>query len=252
MRPFIPSEETLNEATTTAVQFFWRTRHNQQNRQQTSTRVDYGNRGAVTGGKQMDGFVDLIREIMIRNGVSEQEIYTNSRLELPGFYRPTKQWDIVVVRNTTSGNKQLIAAIELKSQVGSFGNNFNNRTEEAMGSSLDLWTAYRDGAFGENRPPWLGYLMLIEESDKATRTVGLAQPHFNVFPEFINTSYAKRYEIFCRKLVSEQKYTSACFLMSEPYRGLSHGVHRQPANDLNMNGFIRSLIGQLIAQGYGI
>jgi hypothetical protein len=46
---------------------------------------------------------------------------------LPGYFRPTKLWDVLVIHD-----KRLLAAIELKSQVGpSFGNNFNNRTEEA-------------------------------------------------------------------------------------------------------------------------
>jgi hypothetical protein len=59
---------------------------------------------------------------------------------------------------------KLIAAIEAKSQVGpSFGNNFNNRTEEAMGSALDLWTAYREGAFHTSPHPFLGYFFLLED-----------------------------------------------------------------------------------------
>jgi len=42
----------------------------------------------------------------------------------------------------------LIAAMKFKSQTGpSFGNNFNNRTEEAIGSATDLWASYREGAF---------------------------------------------------------------------------------------------------------
>ncbi len=41
-----------------------------------------------------------------------------------------KKWDLLVVEGC------LIAAIEFKSQVGSFGNNYNNRTEEALGSQL--------------------------------------------------------------------------------------------------------------------
>jgi hypothetical protein len=61
-------------------------------------------------------------------------------LTLPGFFRPTKLWDMLVIHEG-----KLIAAIELKSQVGpSFGNNFNNRTEEAIGNAHDLWTAYRE------------------------------------------------------------------------------------------------------------
>jgi hypothetical protein len=33
----------------------------------------------------------------------------------------------------------LVATVEVKSQVGSFGNNFNNRVEEAIGSATDFW-----------------------------------------------------------------------------------------------------------------
>ena len=70
--------------------------------------------------------------------MEESFIFRKKRLQLPGFFRPTKEWDLVVVKNG-----HLIAAIEAKSQVGpSFGNNFNNRTEEAMGSALDIWTAF--------------------------------------------------------------------------------------------------------------
>jgi len=55
--------------------------------------------------------------------------------------------------------RQAVAAIEFKSQVGSFGNNYNNRTEEAIGSASDIWGAYREGAFKPSARPWLGYLM---------------------------------------------------------------------------------------------
>ena len=51
---------------------------------------------------------------------------------------------------------ELIAAIELKSQVGpSFGKNFNNHTEEAIGTAPDFWTAYKHDAFGKHRCPLL-------------------------------------------------------------------------------------------------
>ena len=68
---------------------------------------------------------------------------------LPGYYRPEKKWDLLVV-----SNNQLVTAIEFKSQVGpSFGNNFNNRVEEAVGSATDIWTAYREKRFGTNPRP---------------------------------------------------------------------------------------------------
>ena len=89
----------------------------------------------------MDGFIALITELILEAGIKQEHIFHNTALELPGFFRPTKEWDLLVVRDS-----QLILALETKSQVGpSFGNNFNNRTEEAMGSALDLWTAFREG-----------------------------------------------------------------------------------------------------------
>ena len=81
----------------------------------------------------MDGFIKLLTKLVIEAGIDRSHIYYKESLELPGYFRPNKRWDfLVVVKN------QLVAALETKSQVGpSFGNNFNNRTEEAMGSALD-------------------------------------------------------------------------------------------------------------------
>lgn len=130
-------EQRISEA----VKLFWFTRDNQISRQVAGE--TQGNRGAVTGGKQLDGFIELIKQILIKNNVNEKHIFCNTKLELPGFYRPSKKWDLLVV-----DNEILVLAVEFKSQVGpSFGNNFNNRTEEAMGSALDIWTAYSDTIF---------------------------------------------------------------------------------------------------------
>ena len=114
----------------------------------------------------MNGFVQKIADLIGSAGVEQSDIYTRrGSAGLPGFYRPTKEWDIVVVVNG-----ELLAAVELKSQVGpSFGNNFNNRTEEAMGSAVDLWTAYREGAFRASATPWLGYLLLLEDCPQSQR-----------------------------------------------------------------------------------
>ncbi|MBZ0109802.1 MAG: PaeR7I family type II restriction endonuclease, partial [Candidatus Scalindua rubra] len=91
-----------------------------------------------------------------------------------------------------------MAAVEAKSQVGpSFGNNFNNRTEEAMGTALDLWTAFREGVFKGDTQPFLGYFFMLEDCEASTRPVRVKEPHFKVFPEFEGASYMKRYELFC-------------------------------------------------------
>ncbi len=220
-----------------AIQQFWMTRASQAQNQGSSTGVrDAGARVAVTGGAQMDGFVDLVTESLYDAGVSESHIFRNRKLVLPGWYRAEKKWDLLVVAD---GN--LIAGIELKSQVGSFGNNFNNRTEEAIGSATDLWAAYREGAFEPSPRPWLGYLMLLEEAPKSLAAVKVQQPHFNVFSEFSEASYARRYEILLTKLVRERLYDSACFLLSSRESGES-GNYREPSSELSFIHLLRSLV----------
>ena len=157
-----------------AVRHFWQTRNEQSQRQSEAGRRDQGSRGSVTGGKQMDGFVALVKQHLIRCGVASGSIHTDTSLELPGYFRPEKKWDLIVVERST-----LVAAMEFKSQIGpSFGNNFNNRTEEAIGSAHDVWTAYREGAFSASQRPWLGYFMLLEACPKSLASVAVRQPYF--------------------------------------------------------------------------
>lgn len=223
---------------TDAVRHFWVTRDRQVQEQRERGHADQGVRGAVTGGKQMDGFIQVISQFIISAGVGSQEIYTSSRLsDLPGYFRPTKGWDLLVV-----SHNELVAAIEVKSQVGSFGNNFNNRTEEAMGTAVDMWTAYREGAFRSSPQPWLGYLLILEDCEKSNTPVRVNEPHFRVFSEFRNASYARRYEIFCRKLVRERQYQAACFLMSNKNLANQQENYTEPAEDLSASRFLRDLL----------
>ncbi len=190
----------------------------------------------------MDGFIRLFTNVITEAGMDQRHIHFRTTLELPGFFRPTKEWDLLVVREG-----KLIAALEAKSQVGpSFGNNFNNRTEEAMGSALDLWTAYREGAFRDSAQPFLGYFFMLEDCPASQSPVKVKEPHFKVFPEFIDASYSKRYELFCRKLVRERHYTAAAFISSRSDTGLK-GQYQEPATDLSMAGFIRTLAAHISA-----
>ena len=210
------------ELTRTAVSHYWRTLSKQGTKQRTG--VDTGRRSAVTGGMQMMGFCSLITKTLTINGVPEAQVYADERLELPGFYRPTKEWDMVVVSDGT-----LIAALEFKSQRGpSFGNNFNNRSEEAIGTASDIWVAYREGIFGKKPRPWIGTLMLLENCDSSTTPVSVKEPHFKVFPEFRGASYAKRYELLLRKLVHERLYDSAALLTSTEIGG-RRGEYLEPS-----------------------
>lgn len=232
----------LHEAVAGAVRFFWQTRLAQQARQKESGRADQGWRSAVTGGAQMDGFAGILSNIAVTAGVPPTNVYQRASLELPGFFRPTKQWDLLVVH---AG--KLIAAIELKSQVGpSFGNNFNNRVEEAIGSAADIWTAYRERAFGDAPPPFLGDVFMLEDCPASRRPVSVAEPHFRVLPEFKDASYRRRYELLCRKLVSERHYSAAAFLTSSSHYAES-GAYDIPAEDLSFAHFARTLLGHVSA-----
>lgn len=223
---------------TEAVREFWETRERQAAFQRTRGVSDQGARGAVTGGKQMAGFVRKITQLLQAVGVRESEIYVRGKRELPGFFRATKDWDLVVV-----SRGQLLVAIELKAQVGpSFGNNFNNRTEEALGSSLDLWTAYREKAFRASLQPWLGYLFLLEDCLRSRAPVKVREPHFRVFPEFRDASYARRYELFCRKLVLERHYTAACFLLADRAKARAKRNYTEPGEDLSANRFLSAML----------
>lgn len=74
-----------------AVKLFWGNRDAAMAKQIASGNQDAGTRGAVTAGKNMDGFLNLARELVTANGLLIAEICTQRRvLTLPGFFRPTK------------------------------------------------------------------------------------------------------------------------------------------------------------------
>jgi restriction endonuclease XhoI-like protein len=226
-----------------AVRHFWRTRARQARAQGGKTgERDRGARGAVTGGAHLDGFADLILRLVVEAGVSDADVHRRSRIELPGYYRAEKKWDLVVVVDG-----RLLATIEFKAQVGpSFGNNYNNRTEEALGNATDYWAAFREGAFRGSPRPWLGYMMLLEEAPGSTRPVSVAQPHFQVFDEFRDASYAKRYEILLTKMVRERLYDAASLIMSPSDAG-RNGAFSEPCPELKFANFAESIMARAIA-----
>lgn len=219
-----------------AVRDYWRVRNAQREKHAGAGGTNVGSRGAVTGGAQMAAMANLVAEIFVEEDFPEGSTQSASSLELPWYYRPEKKWDLLVVHEDA-----LAAAIEFKSQVGpSFGNNFNNRTEEAVGSAQDLWTAYREGRFGDVRP-WLGYLFILEDAPRASSSVRVREPFFEVDPAFRGTSYKERYEIFCRRLVRERLYDAACFVTSSEAPGSPIG---EPATDLSFARFAAASRGR--------
>lgn len=74
----------------------------------------------------------------------------------------------------------------------------------------------------------------------------MKEPHFKVFPEFKDASYAKRYELLLTKLVRSRLYDATCFLMSSRDGGIS-GTYREPNAELSFRNFVTSLMGRAIA-----
>jgi Restriction endonuclease XhoI len=227
-----------------AVMAFWGNREKAKQKQIEAGKADQGERAGVTGGKNMDGFIALVIDIVRANGLDHAQIHQQRAvLTLPGYFRPTKLWDLLVIHK-----HQLIAAIEMKSQVGpSFGNNFNNRTEEAIGTAHDLWTAYRESAFGDQPRPFVGWMMLVEDAAASRAPVRDTSPHFKVFPQFQGASYMKRYDILCQRLVKEQLYTTAS-LMTSPRDAANSGAYGQMSDLTSFKTFVTSLAGHVAAE----
>lgn len=227
-----------------AVKFFWGKRDEQTKQQlKKGDTKDAGTRPAVTGGKQMDGFTQIIVKRLVMSGVPEECIFhKGNKPTVPGFFRATKKWDLLVIYK-----KQLIAAIEFKSMVGSVGNNFNNRSEEVLGCSVDAQTAYREGAFTPSPAPWLGWLLVFEDNETARRPVKTYEPHYMVRKEFAGTTYAERYVLLCLKLVRERHYNATAFLMTPKKGGTQHGEYVEDSEEISFYRFLSSLLGHVEA-----
>lgn len=234
----------FEKKTHTAIKAFWQTRDDAKRKQMESGKSDQGERAGVTGGKNMDGFSDLVIDLVKANGLPHAEIHQRRAvLTLPGFFRPSKLWDLLVI-----DKGRLIAALEFKSHVGpSFGNNFNNRTEEAIGTSLDLWTAYREGAFGQQERPFVGWLMVVEDAPESRTPVRDSSPHFPVFPEFAGSSYLQRYDILCQRLAKERLYSAASVIATKR-SAVTDGAYSELSSMTGLRSFVASLAGHVAAE----
>lgn len=209
----------------TAVRAFWTGRDLQTQKQIDSGKVDAGARGAVTGGLHLTALHDVIADQfdpLVKIGAV---VRRSGAVPLPGFYRRTKNWDIVVTHKDI-----LVAAVECKSHVGpSFSNNFNNRAEEAIGNAADIWRAHSEGYLGPVRP-WLGFVFVLERAPGSTVAVrDHGRPIYPTDPAFDSSSYTKRYQVLFERLVLEQQYDAACLISS--VRG--QGIHDEPIQQVS-------------------
>lgn len=230
----------IEKFTREAVQFFWVTRAQAEEKGKDS---DHGGRAGATNGKNLDAFIqifaDLIAGLKLEGVVAGVE---KRYVTLPGYLRPVKDWDLILTRHG-----ELLAVIEFKSAPGpSYGNNYNNRTEEAMGSSIDIRTAMERGVFGDQAPFFLGWCILVEDSPRSRRPVRMAAPHFQPDREFLGASYLDRYEVFCRRLEAENFYSAAAVIASPKEEGRAWGAYSNLSEDTSFERFVYSFVDFLV------
>lgn len=177
--------------------------------------IDVGKRSAVTAGEHLDPLANEFRQRLIDLGIAPKNIKTQKKdLSLPGWFRRDKAWDLLAYSEDS-----LAAAIELKSITDSFGNNTNNRIEEAVGSAEDFRVAKQKGLLGANTfPPFTGFVMVIYETEKSTRPVKNKQLDDRLFPDaaFNETSYIQRFGIALERMIQENLYDSARLVVLNP------------------------------------
>lgn len=219
-----------------AVRAFWAGRDLQTQKQIDSGKIDAGTRGSVTGGQHLGPLQDVIAEQFEPLVELGAQVRRTGIIPLPGFYRRAKNWDIVV-----TFEKILVAAIECKSQVGSFGNNFNNRTEEAIGNAVDLWRGYEAGYVGKVRP-WLGFVFVIEHAPKSTSIVrDQGTPVYRTDPVFDNSSYIDRYGILFDRLVRERLYDATCLVSTVK----GEGIHDEQVPEVSTQNLTAAIAGRV-------
>lgn len=240
-----------------AVQIFWATRKG------AKVKLSQGGaRDSVVSGKNMDGFIGLVEHVATHCGLPAHAVHRKT-VALPGFFRATKHWDALVIHD-----RRLLGVFEFKSHVGSFGKNINNRIEEVIGSAADLWVAHNLGAYEarqappstiaqsapallnpvyqvDPRPPFVGWLMLLEECARSTTEVRCVEPHFPVFPEFKGASYARRYQLLCERLVERRLYSAAALELTPTGKDTSKSL--SPATSIK--NLFAEFAGRVLAAG---
>lgn len=224
-----------------AVVNFWESRAADDEDEEAAPAQE-GHRDEVISDSHMAEFGAILYEKLRETGLPETAIGTDGDLtdqttDLPGYFRPAKDWDLVVVQDG-----HLIAAVEFKSQASSYGNNWNNRVEEAIGNAWDLRTAIDEGVIESPVRPWLGYFYLMGEQG-TTEGKNTSLPAMRRKNMFSNLSYADRCEKLCLRLVEQDLYDEAAFILAEDED--REGAFRAPTEQLTFERFAASLVAHV-------
>lgn len=185
---------------------FWREKGEAVRRNVEAGRGGYG--AQARDARHMTVFAAFVRQMFIDAGLKEHEVFVDRAI--PGYFRRSKNWDVVA---THKGH--LVGVVELKSQVGSEGNNGNNRIEEALGNAFDADTAQElNRAFGK-LPVWTAFCMVFGSDPSLARPVGTrGAPLFQTDPVFDGMTYGDQWAIAVERFVLTGAYNAGWMAMT--------------------------------------
>lgn len=220
-----------------AVGSYWNVRQSQAERSRAQGVLNTGTRAEVTGGRHLDDLQALLVRVFVDAGIPPHLMDVKKR-PIPGYFRRDKSWDVVVMVA-----ERVVGIIELKSTVGEQpGQNYNNRTDEALGQAMDVWTAVERNIIDTPLRPWLGYFMLLEDNDASNSAVKPRRPVWPADPAFDGSTYAKRYEVFFERIARERLLDAACLVLARK----SDGAVRCPSDALSFQSFAAAIHGRCL------
>jgi len=205
-----------------------------------------GSSKAVRGGGHFNPIANLIARFFLDAGYPPDCIHASGNMtKLPGYYRPTKAWDLVVVNGGV-----LVAAVELKALGGpSFGNNYNNRVEEALGNGVDIERANWQRLVGREKP-WLGYFFIIQDEEGSSKPGRPASG--GAFPQDViwdRASYQDRFAVTGERMLEQGIYDAVFYAASSR----NDPGPREPSSKLDWQHFSAAIEARIrYLEGLGL
>ncbi|MCA2218046.1 Shedu anti-phage system protein SduA domain-containing protein [Jidongwangia harbinensis] len=172
---------------------------------------------------------DLLTEMLVEHGISQNAIQYGKALSLPGGYGPTsRRWDLLAVDDELP-----IAAIEIKTLIGrSIGNNLRSHQEEIVGAATDFNRTYRLPQIQEVKP-FLGLVMVVEDNEVTARLLR----NGDMSAGSGGSSYQDRVQTFLGRIVKDGLYDAVWFVVTAPPPNFAF---REPDDGLSFEHFSRT------------
>jgi hypothetical protein len=162
--------------------------------------------GVVRTGGSHRPLVQLLIDMLVECGVERSAIHENTRIHLPGSYRPTpRTWDLIVLDD---GFPVAVLEIMFTRSI----KNISNRHAEIVGAAADVSRAYGPA---ETRPmkPFVGLIFILEDTEE-TRRLRASRPDVAFGSDQDGLSYQQRIAESFRRMLHDGLYDAIWYLTS--------------------------------------